>query len=211
MTLPAARAGALVEAHGRTFAQDAGIALADEPDTLWQLLVLAQLLSARIPSATAVRASRTLLDAGLIASTAPLRASSWSQRVAVLGRGGYKRYDFSTATRLDANARLLDERWGGDLRRLRDEAGSVDGIARALQTFDGIGPAGASIFLREAQAVWPSVRPFFDALALKGAALADLPTDAHALADLVPSDDLARLAAALVKVAKKPALLAERP
>lgn len=193
--------------HGRTFAQDAGIVLADEQEALWQLLVLAQLLSARIPSATAVRAARTLRDAGLTTSTTTLRASSYAQRVAVLGRGGYKRYDFSTATRLEASARLLDDRWGGDLRHLRDEAGSVDVIARALQTFDGIGPAGAAIFLREVQAVWPGVRPFFDALTLKGAELAGLPTEPAILASLVDADDLARLAAALVRVAKKPALM----
>lgn len=38
----------LVREHGRTFAQDAGITLADSPAPLWQLLVLVQLLSARI-------------------------------------------------------------------------------------------------------------------------------------------------------------------
>jgi len=121
---------------------------------------------------------------------------------------GYRRYDESTATRLDDAAALLLDRWGGDLRRLRDEAdGDPRRIADALQTFDGIGPAGASIFLREVQAVWPQVRPYLDRLALEGARAAGLPDDPEQLASLVDGDDLAHLAAALVRVARDPALL----
>lgn len=35
-------------------------------------------------------------------------------------------------------------------------------VAGRLEEFPGIGPAGASVFLREAQAVWPSVAPYAD-------------------------------------------------
>ena len=55
--------------------------------------------------------------------------------------------------------------------------------------------------LREVQAVWPWVRPFLDPRALEGARRVGLPDDAEALAGLVPPDGLARLAAALVRVA----------
>jgi hypothetical protein len=51
---------------------------------------------------------------------------------------------------------LLLTRWHGDLRRLRDEAGrDPQRIHQLLQDFKGIGPVGATIFLREAQVVWP--------------------------------------------------------
>lgn len=199
----------LIARHGTTFVADAGITLKDTPAPLWQLLVLALLLSTRISSDIAVATARELKEAGW---TTPehLRDSTWQQRVDALGRGGYRRYDESTATRLDDNAALLLERWHGDLRALRDEAeGDADRIARLLQEFEGIGPTGAAIFLREVQAVWPSVRPVADDLVTKGATAAGLPTDADALAALVDGDELASLCSALVRVARDPDLLTE--
>lgn len=194
----------LIALHGRTFAQAAGISLADEPEPLYQLLVLTQLLSARIGSDAAVASARELFAAGWTTPQA-LRASTWRRRVDALGRGGYRRYDFSTATRLDENAALLLDTWDGDLRSLRDEP--VTAIRTALQRFTGIGPTGASIFVREVQGVWPGVYPFADPLVLKGARAADLPDDVTALAALVPREDFVHLAAALVRVARRPALL----
>ncbi len=103
---------------------------------------------------------------------------------------------------LGNGAELLLDRWGGDLRRLRDEAGGdAKRISALLQEFPGIGPSGADIFLREVQAVWPAVAPYLDDRVLKGARRIGLPGDAEALAGLVgPGKDLARLAAGLVRV-----------
>lgn len=199
----------LVNAHGRTFAADAAITLRDKPAPLWQLLVLSLLLSTRISSDVAVATARELFSSGW-RTPQRLRESTWHQRVDALGRGGYRRYDESTATRLDEAAALLIERWKGDLRRLRDEADhDPSAISRLLQEFDGIGPTGASIFLREVQQVWPSVRPFADDLVLKGARVAGLPQDARDLAGLIDDGSLANLAAALVRVARDPDLLQE--
>lgn len=197
----------LLERHGTTFASDAGITLRDKPSPLWQLLVLSQLLSTRISSDIAVATARELWQAGW-RTPEHLRESTWQQRVDALGRGGYRRYDESTATRLDENAGLLLDRWHGDLRELRDESeGDVGRISKGLQEFIGIGPTGANIFLREVQAVWSGVRPFADDLVLEGARRAGLPDDPDKLAGLVGGDDLAGLAAALVRVARDPGLL----
>jgi len=77
-------------------------------------------------------------------------------RVDALGRGGYRRYDERTATQLGDGAELLTERWSGDLRRMREEAdGDIGRLRELLQEIPGLGPAGADIFLREAQRVWP--------------------------------------------------------
>ncbi|WP_392467239.1 endonuclease [Arsenicicoccus cauae] len=200
----------LIEQHGATFAADAGITLQDKPAPLWQLLVLSLLLSTRIRSDIAVATARELWSEGW-RTPQHLRESTWQQRVRTLGRGGYTRYDESIATRLDQAATLLLDRWDGDLRRLRDEAdGDPRRIAEAVQEFRGIGPAGAAIFLREVQAVWPQVRPSVDDLVLKGAKEAGLPTDPATLATLVDGRDLASLAAALVRVARNPDLLTDR-
>jgi hypothetical protein len=95
------------------------------------------------------------------------------------------------------------EDYGGDLRRFPSKVGRDAGAAReTLQEFPGIGPVGAEIFCREAQAVWHWLRPTFDSLALKGADRLGLPTDPKRLAELVGERELARLASALVRVAK---------
>ncbi len=198
---PDALKDALLERYGRTYAEEGGIRLADKPAPLYQLLVLATLLSARISSEIAVKAARELFAAGYTTPKA-MQEASWQDRVDALGRGHYRRYDERTATMLGDGAALATSRWHGDLRELRDEAaGESAKIASLLQEFPGIGPAGASIFLREIQAVWPSVAPYVDGRVLKGAQAIGLPADAGSLARLAGSDtELARLAAALVRV-----------
>ncbi|MFI0266314.1 endonuclease [Streptomyces luteogriseus] len=191
----------LVGAHGRTYAAEAGITLKDTPQPLYRLLVLSHLLSARIRGSIALATARALHEAGLRDPRRMARAS-WQERVDALGRGGYRRYDERTATQLGEAAELLHDRWGGDLRRLRREAdGEVPELRRLLQEFPGMGPAGAGIFLREAQGVWPETAPFLDAKALQGAERLELPKDPERLAELAGDTDPAVLAAALVRAA----------
>jgi endonuclease III len=191
----------LLDESGETYAHEAGIALKDKPSPLYQLLVLTTLLSARITADIAVAASRELRKAGW-RTPASMAKASWSEIVQALGRAHYKRYDESTATALGKSADLLNERWNGDLRRLRDEADGDPGrIRELLQDFTGIGPVGAEIFCREAQGIWPELRPSFDRRALDGASKHSLPKDPEKLADLVEPEDLPRLAAALVRTA----------
>ncbi|MEU8845743.1 endonuclease [Streptomyces sp. NPDC048564] len=189
----------LVRAHGQTFAEEAGIPLRNTPQPLYRLLVLAHLLSARIRGSIAVDTARALYDAGL-RDPRRMAGADWQERVDALGRGGYRRYDERTATQLGEGAELLNDRWGGDLRRLRKEAdGDVAELRSLLREFPGMGPAGADIFLREAQRVWPEVAPYLDAKALSGAERLGLPKDPERVADLAGNAEPAVLAAALVR------------
>ena len=193
---------ALLDRHGRTFAEEAGIKLADRPGPLYQLLVLSTLLSARIAAGVAVAAARELFRAGYRTPQAMLDAS-WQDRVDALGRGHYRRYDERTATMLGDGAQLCQERWRGDLRRLRrSAAGDVPGLRKLLTEFPGIGPTGADIFLREAQAVWPDLVPFADRRVVEGAKRLGLPASPDGLAALVDQDQVPGLASALVRVAR---------
>lgn len=189
----------LLEESGETYAHEAGIRLKDKPSPLYQLLVLSALLSTRISAPIAVDAAREVFKAGWRTPRAVADAS-WGDVVGALGRAHYKRYDESTATALGEGAELVLDRWRGDLRRLRDEAGGDAGQVRELlQKVPRIGPVGADIFCREAQGIWPELRPAFDRRALQGAEKNGLPTDAARLGELVSTADLPRLAAALVR------------
>jgi endonuclease III len=192
---------ALIDGYGRTYAQEAGIRLRDTPQPLYRLLVLAELLSTRIRAGVAVAAAKELSAAGM-RTPRRMTEATWQQRVDALGRGGYRRYDESTATRLGDGAELLLDEYGGDLRRLRERAeGDRDRMRELLQEFPGVGPSGADIFLREVQAVWPEAAPYVDGKALQGARGLDLPDDPKALVRASDGADPARLAAALVRVA----------
>jgi hypothetical protein len=191
----------LLGRFGQTYADEAGIQLADRPGPLYQLHVLATLLSARIGADIALAAARELFAAGYRSPSAMAEAS-WQDRVDALGRGHYRRYDERTATMLGDAAGQLIRDWRGDLRGLRDSAGGQAGkIAGLLAGFPGIGPAGASIFLREVQETWPCVAPYVDNRVIEGARRVGLPAGRDDLAGvLTASKHPARLSAALVRV-----------
>ncbi len=193
----------LLDRFGETSAEQASIQLDDKPAPLYELLVLATLLSARISGDVAIAAAKELFDAGY-RTPQRMRQASWQDRVDALGRGGYRRYDERTSTMLDEAAALLLDRWHGDLRQLRDDAGGDPKRIRELLTeFKGIGPVGADIFLREVQAVWPDVAPCVDGRVTQEAKKLGLPTTARGLFELVDSPrDLARLSSALVNVSR---------
>lgn len=183
---------ALLDKAGRTYADEAGIKLADKPSPLYRLLVLSTLLSTRIKADIAVAAARELKAYG---TPRKMLDASWQDRVDALGRAHYVRYDESTATALGDGAQFLLDEYRGDLRTIRG-----DDLAKHLRRFPRMGPVGVDIFCREAQAVWPELRPYLDKKTLDGAKKIGLPADPEELAKQVSGDDLPRLSAALVRV-----------
>ncbi|CAI7975532.1 MULTISPECIES: hypothetical protein [Parafrankia] len=190
----------LLARHGRTYAEEIDVDVpADTAESMFGLLVFALLASARIRTPIAVGAFRALREQGWT-SAAALGEASWADRARVLNRSGYARYDESTSRTFgDACAYLLDT-YDGDIRRLRDAAERTPDRERVLlQKIKGIGPVGADIFLREAQAAWDELVPYADQRALAAAAELGLPTDPRDLSDLVEREDVPRLVAALVR------------
>ncbi|MEV4649179.1 endonuclease [Saccharopolyspora sp. NPDC049357] len=187
----------LLDEAGTSFASEAGITLTNKPSPLYRLAVLSVLLSTRIKAGIAVDAARELAQWN---SPQKMFDATWQQRVDALGRAHYRRYDESTSTALGEGAELLLDRYHGDLRKLRAKSDDdPEELRRLLMDLPRLGPVGADIFCREAQLVWPELRPYFDGKALSGAKKLGLPTDPDKLADLVEGPDLARLAAALVR------------
>jgi hypothetical protein len=191
---------ALLRTYGRTYAEEAGIRLEDKPGPLFQLIVLTMLLSKPISADLAIAAARELFAAGYRTPQSILDAS-WQDRVDALGRGHYRRYDESTSTLLAKSAQHCLDRWRGDLRRMRAEAGGDRQRLQALLTeFPGIGPTGGDIFIREVQAIWPEYRPSVDAKVVAGARALHL--SPASIADLARPEDVPRLASALVRVGR---------
>ena len=190
----------LLEEHGRTYAEQLGIDLqGGTPSPLFRWLCAALLMSARIGAATAVDAARALADQGWT-TAAKMAEATWEQRTRTLNRAGYARYDESTSRMLGDTAEMLQEKYQGDLRKLRDAAERDPERERALlKECKGIGEVGIDIFMREAQITWPELYPFADKKALEAAAKLGLDEDPHALADRVPRKEFPRLLTALVR------------
>lgn len=192
----------LLARHGRTFASEAGIRLdRNTPAPLFRLLVMSLLVSARISSEIAITATRALADAGWT-TPASMLDSTWEERTRVLNRSGYARYDESTARYLEQTTTLLVDRYDGDLRNLREEAGrDPDREHRLLTDFTGLGDVGAHVFLREVQVVWDELDPYVDDRTLERAAELTLPSTAVDLRRTVPDvGTFVRLVAAIVRV-----------
>jgi hypothetical protein len=194
-------AEAVLERHGRTYAEELGIDLGkDPPSALFRLVVASILFSARIGAQQGVRAARALAEQGWTTARA-MGATSWEERVRVLNRNGYARYDERTSSMLGDACQLLLDRYGGDVRKLREEAGRDPAAERRLlKQLKGMGDVGVDIFFREVQVAWDELFPFADGRALRTAERLGLGKDTKALARGRDRRTFARLVAGLVRV-----------
>jgi endonuclease III len=203
----------LLNRHGRLYSEAVGLDLRPgSPSVLFQWLCAALLLGGRIRAKAAEQAAAALLRQGWTTAE-KMVASTWEERTRLLNRAGYARYDESTSTRLGGMAQMLLDRYGGDLRNLREAAHrDPQEERRLLKEFKGIGDVRVDIFFREIQLVWDELYPFADGRALHAASDLGLGSDAETLARLVDPPEFARLLAALVRcdLAKDaPEILAE--
>lgn len=180
----------LLKRHQRTYAAELGIDLAQgTPSVLFRWLCAAILLSARIGAKQAMQAARALADQGWTTAE-KMAGSTWEERTRTLNRAGYARYDESTSRMLGDTAGMLLERYGGDLRKLREAAGREPARERELlKQCKGLGDVGVSIFCREVQQVWDELYPFADERALAAAGRLGLESDAQALAQRVSKQE----------------------
>ena len=74
--------------------------------------------------------------------------AGWDTLVAVLDRGHYVRYDFSTATKLLEVAKALQDTYG-TITNFLQQSHTIDEVSARLQAFKGIGPKTVAIFLRD--------------------------------------------------------------
>jgi endonuclease III len=130
-------------------ARELGIDLASGAEReLFKWFLACLLFGKPIQREVAGRAYAELVREGLVTPRAILDAG-WDRLVAVLDRGHYVRFDFSTATKLLEVSRALLERYGSLTKLIRQAGGRRD-LVRRLQEFKGVGPTTTRIFLRDA-------------------------------------------------------------
>jgi endonuclease III len=123
----------------------------DAPAFHW--LIACLLFGARISQDIAAKAYRELDELGVLTPDR-LATADRQTLVGALGRGGYRRYDESTARELIAAGKRVQEEYGGHLTRLRRDVKSREDLAEQIQQFRGIGPTAAEIFVRELAPLW---------------------------------------------------------
>ena len=172
---PVARAGGkaetvrtLVRALGGRYSTELGIDVDAGDAEVERWFVAATLFGTRISAAVAARTFRVLDAAGLRRISAA-RAMTWDDLVVLLDRGGYVRYDYRTATRLQTLAEVVDDRYGGSVAALAASARSPAELMAALDALPGWGDVTVSVFLRELRGVWRHAVPPVDGRAWSAA------------------------------------------
>lgn len=157
---PDAIARRLVNVLGGRFSQQLGIDVDADGPGIDEWFLAATLFGTRIGATTAMRTYRVLADAG-VRSIFDTCGRSWDDLVALLDAGGYARYDFRTATRLQRLADAVRERFGGSVSSLASVS-DPPAVEGALLALPGWGPTTVRIFLRELRDVWPGAQPSLD-------------------------------------------------
>lgn len=154
------RLAALVQRLGGRYSTELGLDLHRARD-VERWFLAATLFGTRIATEVAIRTWRTLGAAGVhtIGDTA---TRSWDELVALLDAGGYTRYDFRTATRLQTLAGVVEKRFGGRVAGLGLRIVDPVELERTLDALPGWGPVTVRVFLRELRGIWPGARPPLD-------------------------------------------------
>ena len=114
---------------------------------LLEWLTAATLFGTRIGSTIACDAFRLLKAHSITVATAP--DTPWEEIVHLLDDAHYVRYDFRTATRLQAIGLMLREKYSGRLPALLRNAETPEEGVALLDGLPGWGPVTVRIFLRE--------------------------------------------------------------
>lgn len=150
----------LFEWLGGSYHKELNINLASRDDgELFRWFVASMLYGARISSRIASKTFMLLDEAGLT-DVYRLRNADWNHIVELLDEGGYTRYDFKTADKLQEASKNLINYYNGSLNKLHERAESyIDLVNRIIKLAKGIGPLTAQIFLRELREIWSKATP----------------------------------------------------
>jgi len=121
-----------------------------DESSLFKWFLASFLFGNRISQAIAAETWRVIVEVHGHDTPRKLGACSHARLVRMLGEGGYRRYDESTATRLSLMCRTLIADYDGRIGRIAETAGGREEFERRLLAFKGVGPVTLGIFMREA-------------------------------------------------------------
>ncbi len=116
-----------------------------EPKGRLQWLLASILFGARISEKIACRTFMVFQESE-VNTPDKILSAGWDELVRILDKGGYVRYDFSTASKLIDIMSSLKERYG-TLENLYKQSSDTEDLETRLREFKGIGPVTAQIFL----------------------------------------------------------------
>ena len=150
----------LIAQFGYLYSTELGINVKTKNEKeIFKWFLASILFGKRISENIAIKTYREFEKAGILCPSEILKAG-WDKLVQVLDAGGYVRYDFSTATKLlEISKDLLDKYGEKPLTKIHEIAKDKKELESILQSFKGIGPVTANIFLRELRTVWKKVDP----------------------------------------------------
>lgn len=149
----------LMKEWGGRFSTELGINIdSGSPREIFKWFLASILFGARIRQSAAMQTYREFEKRGVLTPDAILK-TGWNGLVQILDAGGYARYDFKTATKLLGIAEMLNNRYGGDLNRLHEEANDSGDLESRLMEFKGAGEVTVNIFLRELRGIWQKADP----------------------------------------------------
>ncbi len=149
----------LVEACGEPYSEMLSIDL-EEGDPAYVKWFLASFLYSKPIREESATKTYKLFEANGLTSAASIVSAGWDRLVSMLDKGGYTRYDYSTADRLLEIFGSLQKDYGGSLSRLyRESRGEKDLEMKLKALGKGIGPVTISVFLRDMRHVWPKADP----------------------------------------------------
>ena len=135
-------------------ASDLNIRLERNDDgALFKWLLASFLMGKRIQAEIAAQAYRVIVDTHGRDTPRKLAHCTHRELVTMLGQAHYVRYDETTAERLRALARKLNDEYAGKVSHMVEASTNRRAFEQRLAEFDGIGPKTVEIFMRDAGAV----------------------------------------------------------
>ena len=152
----------LVEACGEPYSKMISIDLGEGDPAYVKWFLASFLYSKPIREESATKTYKLFESEGMTTAHSIVNAG-WDRLVAILDKGGYTRYDYSTADRLLEIFGNLQKNYGGSLDRLYQGSKAEKDLEMKLEGLGtGIGPVTISVFLRDMRRVWPRVDPRAD-------------------------------------------------
>jgi hypothetical protein len=150
----ASLADSLVRQFGGRYSSELGIDVDAGDDEVERWFLASTLFGTRISARIAERTFHQLTRAG-INRISDAGRSDWDTLVALLDAGGYARYDFRTARRLQALSEVVGDRYHGEIGEIGRRCTDPATLVARLDDLPGWGPVTVGLFLRELRGTWP--------------------------------------------------------